>query len=164
MSTKIIETGVVLLCLALSFGWSADTFPASDSLLDLKAAIKYRLPNDTTPEAYNISLWTGISEGRFGFDGLITIDLLVVNATRKVTIHSRKLNIKFVRLSNATGTIDLLPWRNNAANDFLIIPTKSDELAPGSRYQLDLKFAGKLQQRSRGFFRRPSDKYSTNKR
>lgn len=170
MIDKIIEIGVVLWCLALPFSYTAAKFSAIErlgdaaSFHDRRGPTSYRLPNDTKPETYNISLRTGISEGQFDFDGSIAINILVVNATREVTIHSQKLNIQSICLSNATNTIDLLPWRTNTQIDFLIIPTKSVELLPGSRYQLSLKFGGQLQERSRGFFRRPSDKRSTNKR
>lgn len=170
MIKKIIEIGVILWCLALPFGCTAARFSArerSNYAANFHERIgprSYRLPNDTKPETYNISLRTGISEGQFDFDGSIAINILILNATREVTIHSQKLNIQSIRLSNATDMIDLLPWRANTETDFLIIPTKSVELLPSSRYQLSLKFSGHLQERSRGFFRKPSDKRLTNKR
>lgn len=124
--------------------------------------ISYRLPNDTKPETYNISLRTGISEGEFDYDGFISINILVVNATREVTIHTRRLKIKSIRLNNANGvgTIDLSPWRTNEETDFLIIPTKLEELLPGSRYRLDIKFGGELRWHSSGFYRTPSEENS----
>lgn len=106
----------------------------------------YRLPNDTKPETYNLSLHTEISKGKFDYDGFVRISILIVN--RAWEVHSKGLSIKSIQLlnTNGAGTIALLPWRTNNVNDFLIIPTKSVALLPGKRYRLDLEFAGVLRE------------------
>lgn len=170
MFFKIIELGVIWWCLAVPFVGVAARFPAveiadeANSFLERDAKVNYRLPNDTRPETYKLSLRTGISEGKFDYDGFISIQILIVNATREVTIHSNSLSIKSIQLSNATGSIDLSAWQTNKVTDFLIIPTKGVALLPGSRYRLDIKFTGELQTGSRGFFRSLSDTISTNRR
>lgn len=164
MVSKIIVIGVILWCLAVPCRSTAAQWNDDSQFSERSDQIQYRLPNDTKPETYNISLRTGISKGEFNYNGFISINILVVNATREVTIHSQALNIQSVRLSNDTGSIDLLPWRSNNVTDFLIIPTKSAELFPGSRYRLDLKFSGELRNRSRGFYRALSENNAANQR
>lgn len=170
MFFKVIEIGVILWCLALPFECAAARFPATncgdvdDRARECNERIGYRLPNNTKPETYDILLGTGISEGRFDYDGVMGIDILIVNATREVTLHSKNLTIKAIRLSNRNGTIDLLPWRTSDVTNFLVVPTKSVELLPGRRYRLDIKFGGLLRTNSRGFFRQLSIDSPTNQR
>lgn len=171
MLYKIIQFGAILWCSALSFESTVTRLPIGDGLRIVNDfrdddKIGYRLPNDTKPETYNISLRTGISEGKFDYDGFISINILIVNATREVTIHSRMLKIESIRLSDANGMgqIDLLPWRTNKKTGFLIIPTKSVELSSGRRHRLDIKFSGVLDTETRGFFRTLSDENTASKR
>lgn len=149
----------ILCCLVLSFGIVAAQLPESDAnnnITESKDEISYRLPNDTRPETYEISLRISESfrHGHFVYDGSVGINILIVNATREVTIHARELKIQRIYLSNDTYTVDLLPWRSNNITDFLIIPTKSVELLAGDRYRLDIEFAGVMRDDSLGFFHR----------
>lgn len=84
--------GVILCCLMLSFEITAAPSPKKcESHVASNDRINYRLPNNTRPVAYNISFRTGTCEGNFDYDGSISIEILIVNATREVTIHSREL-------------------------------------------------------------------------
>lgn len=152
MFHKLFQIFLVVGCLA--FGASPDRIPEVDI-----SHLSYRLPNDTRPETYNISLRTRICDGDFNYDGLVSIQILVMNATRNVTIHSHELSIHDIQLIDiqSSSTIDLLPWRINSDTDFLIIPTENAELQPGNRYRLDIKFSGELNTKSVGFYRVPSD-------
>lgn len=163
MFNKILRIGVILWAGSLPAESGAPRFPWIDSFGDT-GQISYRLPNNTKPETYHISLRTGISEGLFDYDGIIAINILVVNATREVTLHSQDLNIKSIHLSNASTTIDLLPWRSSNVTDFLVIPTKSVELLPGSRFTLEIKFASDLLEIAKGFFRQQYDRNTTKQR
>lgn len=170
MFVKIVQVGTILCLLTLPFEGAASRYSAvekqdvADSFHEEN--IRYRLPNGTKPETYDLSLRTGISMGEFDYDGLMIINILVLNATRELTLHSKGLRITSVRMSdtNGTGVIALLPWRTNNATDFLIIPTKSAELLAGNRYRLDIKFAGELQRGSRGFYRTLSNPANPNGR
>lgn len=168
MFYKLIQIGVILRCLVLPLEFKTAAFPNDIGFHEYDDQISYRLPNDTKPETYHITLRTGISEGQFNYDGFVSINILIVNVTREVTIHSKKLEIKSIRLHNETDSIELLPWRANNVTDFLIIPTKNAELMPGSRYRLDISFAGILQEKleasAKGFFRESSDPSFENER
>lgn len=159
MFVNILRIGAILLSLTLPFVSAASRFPAVESrAVDNSFHVRkvnYRLPNETKPETYELSLRTRISEGEFDYDGIVTITVLIVNVTRELTIHSKGLEIRSIRLSNinGTGTIALLPYRINNETDFLIIPTKSVELLPGSRYRLVIEFSGDLQRERFGFYR-----------
>lgn len=157
MFCKTMQIVVILWCLVLAFE-TADAQNSrngannSDESID---RISYRLPNDTKPENYKISLRMGNSEDQRDYNGSISINISIVNATRAVTIHARELDIKSIRLSNETGPIALLPWRIDNITDFLTIPTKNVELLRGSRYRLGIEFAGQLKTNLEGFFVSP---------
>lgn len=125
--------------------------------------IRYRLPNNTRPETYNLSVRTNVHKDDFDYDGNISINILIVNATREIILHSKNLFISSIRLSNATDTVETT-WDTDETTDFLIITTKGAELLPGSRYRLDIEFEGVLGTNPRGFFRRLSDTNPSNKR
>lgn len=152
MFAKLIQFAAALGCLTLSFQTAAFAFPSTQS------PKTYRLPSNTKPETYNISLRTGISEGRFDYDGQVSINILVVNATRVITLHSQNSEIQRIQLSRGDDTIELLPWQSDDDTEFLTIPTKSVELQPGSRYRLDIDFTGTLNsgEVKVGFFRTES--------
>lgn len=155
MFLYIARLTLILWCLKLPFG-------IADPVIGDHINYNYRLPNHTKPESYDISFRTHIGEGRFDYDGFIGINILIVNATREVTIHARQLNIKFIRLSSGTGKIDLLPWRSDDRTDFLTIATKFVELMPGDRYRLDIVFTGELRNDFTGFYRDHSSVHPTN--
>lgn len=150
MIVKIVQIGTILWCLTLPFECAASRFPAVEN-----RALNYRLPNDTKPETYELFLRTRIDEGEFDYDGFLKIGVLIVNVTQELTIHSKGLRIRSIRLRNINGIgeIALLPYRTNNVTDFLIIPTKSAVLLPGSRYRLDIGFSGDLGMERTGFYR-----------
>lgn len=170
MFVEVVQIGTIFWCLTVPFESAASRFAAVESRSDGNSfnarAVNYRLPNDTKPETYDLSLRTRIGEGEFDYDGLMTIIVLIVNATRELTIHSKGLRIETIRLSNVngTGTIALFPPRIYNETDFLTIPTKSSVLLPGSRYRLDIGFSGVLHKERSGFYRAPSVYGITNSR
>lgn len=155
MISTIIQIVIVFGCLALSFGTA--TLPLSK--WNNNPPQTYRLPSNTKPETFNLSLHTRISEGHFDYDGLVSTNILVMNATRVITVHSVELTIQSIQLSHANGSktaIELLPWQINNDTQFLVIPTKNIELQRGTRYRLDIKFVGTLNSYAEGFYRTTS--------
>lgn len=115
---------------------------------------KYRLPNNTKPENYDITLSTAIDEENFNFDGIVKIQVHVLEATSNITIHARQLTIKTIELFDPnTGTIiDLNSWTYEQVTEFLIIPTKT-QLEKDKFYLLIITYTGELRTDNGGFYR-----------
>lgn len=107
----------------------------------------YRLPNDTKPETYDITLITTVDEAvdgdeiNFNFDGTVKINIKVLEETNKVTLHARQLTIKTAELfdenTNIAGEFEYL-----VVPEFLIIPTKQN-LQKDKNYNLVITYTGK---------------------
>lgn len=113
----------------------------------------YRLPNNTKPEHYDISLMTRIDQASFDFSGIVRIDFVVLSNTREITLHARQLTVKDIRLLNGTQAIPLLSYSYNVVMDFLMIPTDNVDLLEGKRYTLDIQYEGILRKDNAGFYR-----------
>lgn len=114
--------------------------------------INFRLPNNTVPENYNISLRTWINEGNFTFTGTVTIDVRPTEPTDFITVHQEGFNIGDIRLFSEDGDIPIEPAEYNATLDFLTIPT-SVNLNPRQRYSLRIEYTGTLRDDDLGFYR-----------
>lgn len=115
--------------------------------------INYRLPNNTRPESYDITLITNIDQNDFNFMGSVVIQLRVLEASHNITIHARQLNIKTVKLATLSGTpIDLNPFTYDNVTEFLVVPSRM-ELQKDTQYALTVDYSGELRTNSMGFYR-----------
>lgn len=115
--------------------------------------IHYRLPNNTKPESYDITLITNIDLNEFNFTGRVAIKLRALEASNNITIHARELNISRVDLTTASGTaIQLSPFTYDNVTEFLVIPTKTG-LIKDAQYVLTVAYAGELKLTCEGFYR-----------
>lgn len=122
----------------------------------LEEDIQYRLPNDTTPETYDIFISTSIHNEDFTFEGMISILLLVISETSSITLHSHRLHtIQDVSLleegSNTQVLLGNFTYDNN--NNFLTLPLLAGVLERDKRYTLHIVFEGVLQDDPRGFYK-----------
>lgn len=114
--------------------------------------INYRLPNNTIPENYTISLRSWIYEGNFSFTGIVTIDLLALESSNFITVHQDGLTIGDIQLSSNNIFIPIEQFEHNDTLDFLTIPVTED-LNPGQRYTLRIEYNGTLRDDDLGFYR-----------
>lgn len=114
--------------------------------------INFRLPNNTVPENYIISLRTWIHEGNFTFTGIVTIDVRPTEPTDFITVHQDGFIIGDIQLSSEDGPIPIEAAEFNSTLDFLTIPT-SVNLNPRQRYSLRIEYSGTLRDDDLGFYR-----------
>lgn len=116
----------------------------------------YRLPNNTVPLFYDISLATEIHEGRFVYEGVVRVNISVLEASNTITMHSRGHLIIEIILYNADGSVfDRTPFYTFDSDlEFLTI-TSQNQLTVGQGLTVEVAFAGVLAAREtdRGWFR-----------
>ncbi|XP_011063440.1 PREDICTED: puromycin-sensitive aminopeptidase-like protein [Acromyrmex echinatior] len=104
-----------------------------------------RLPNNTIPVHYNISLIPYLKEGNFTFYGKSNVNIEIRYASSKISLHSRELKINetATTLINDNSTI-YKPMKHiyNVTTNILTL-NFNDILSPGL-YILNMKFAGNL--------------------
>ncbi|KAG5311631.1 AMPN Aminopeptidase, partial [Acromyrmex insinuator] len=117
--------------------------------------INYRLPNHTKPLFYDLKLNPHLTSDNFTFDGEVLVHIEILNQTRTITLHTKKLiideNASFLKTN--TGFDFYVPtiYNSNNITEFLTLGF-AKELSIG-HYILYLKFAGILNDRSYGFYR-----------
>lgn len=114
--------------------------------------ISYRLPNNTKPENYDITITTNIDKNNFIFSGTVIIDIRVLEESSSITLHARQITINLVRLITKTGTaVKLNPFTYDPTTEFITIPTQS-RLLKDTNYILTLGYVGVLRTDKRGFY------------
>lgn len=129
-----------------------------DKLLIQNDGINYRLPNNTHPETYDISLFTRVDIEDLDFSGLVKIGIVVDHPTHEIVLHARQLVISNVRLFRAVGFIGFievktLPFNYDNIREFLKIPTDRVDLNTGDRLRLEISYHGILRRDGGGFYR-----------
>lgn len=110
--------------------------------------VKYRLPNHTHPETYDLSLRTRIDLGDFDYQGIVKIGIVVDEPTRQIVLHKSHLtvlNVKLTRLSGPTPVeVPLLPHIFNAMTELLTILTNGITFNSGERLVLEISFTNSI--------------------
>lgn len=115
----------------------------------------YRLPNNTIPHTYDITLTTSVDEDIFDFDGTVNIVLEAIEESSSITLHVRQLTIKTISLLvlDTGADIALNEYTLDAVTEFLVIPLKSKKLEKGKTYRLSITYTGILRTDNGGFYR-----------
>lgn len=117
-------------------------------------AVNYRLPNNTKPSGYGITLRTRVDKGEFNFTGNVVIYLEVLKEnTSTITLHARKLTIAKVVLKTGISVIATNEPTYDEETEFLTIPLTSDKLLVGKSYELSIDYMGELREDLGGFYR-----------
>lgn len=115
--------------------------------------IRYRLPNNTKPESYDITLTTNVDQNDFNFFGTVVINIRVLEASSNITLHAHQITIIAVKLMTHTGTeMSLDKYSYNKDNDFLTISSQV-QLQKDTNYNLFIDYMGELRDDNRGFFK-----------
>jgi puromycin-sensitive aminopeptidase len=107
-----------------------------------------KLPNYVEPKIYDITLKPDLEN--FTFSGFETITLNILKDTKKVTLHSKDLNIKTAEINIKKNKIFALIKFNNE-NETVDLIFK-ENIKKGS-YKLTLVFEGILNDKMRGFYK-----------
>lgn len=114
----------------------------------------YRLPSNSVPESYNITLTTRIHEGRKEFSGTVEIGLRTILDSTNITIHQRRLTITKVELWRRNNATILEPIKNltfDSVTEKYTILT-NHVLPLNTSYTLKIAYNGTLRQDEAGFY------------
>lgn len=129
--------------------------------------VSYRLPNETHPETYDLSLVTRVDEGDFNYEGVVKIEIVVDSPTRKIVLHKSRLTVLDIKLTKITGAalelVPILPYTYDSVTEKLTISTSETILNTGDRLNLDISFVNVLSTDGRGFYRTSYDDSTGNK-
>lgn len=115
--------------------------------------LNYRLPNNTIPETYDITLVTNVHKNDFNFSGTVIIGIRVLETTYNITLHARKMTIKTIILkANKGPTIQLYTFTHDNDTDFLTIPSPI-LLQKNSTCMLYIDYVSELRTDKNGFYR-----------
>lgn len=117
----------------------------------------YRLPNTTMPELYTISIVTLIDQNIFNFDGLVRINIVALENTTEIILHSRQLTIlstTISKMSDPSRPIPIAITFIDLVTDFLTIRlAQGYALEAGERYFIEIFYSGILREDDAGFYR-----------
>lgn len=103
----------------------------------------YRLPNNTRPDTYDISIRTWIDESNYTFTGSVRIGIVAVESTDFIRLHHDVRDVQSVRVHSADEVpITIGDHSYNAEYDFFTIPIVGPNLTQGTRYFVDIDYVG----------------------
>jgi Peptidase M1 N-terminal domain len=126
-----------------------------DHQRSVKNVVNYRLPNDTRPLEYEVTLQTWIHEPNFEFTGHVRVKVLAEEATNTVTLHYRRTDITSAVLYTEDGATDLSDvdgFQLDTEREFIEV-TARQALIKGAIYLLDIRYNGMLREDNVGFYR-----------
>lgn len=113
----------------------------------------YRLPNNTRPETYDISIRTRIDQSISTFTGSVRIGIVAVESTNFIRLHHAVERLESVTVLTADEVpITIGDLSYNGQYDFLTIPIVGNNLTEGARYFVDIDYVGMMNYFS-GFYR-----------
>lgn len=121
----------------------------------------YRLPNNTRPESYDLSLRTWIHEANATFVGSVRIGIVAIESTNFIRLHHNVQRLDSVRVLTADEVpVPIGTYSYDRTYTFLTIPIAESNLTEGMRYLIDIDYVGTMNAYS-GFYR---SSYSANGR
>ncbi|KAJ6633456.1 Aminopeptidase N [Pseudolycoriella hygida] len=113
----------------------------------------YRLPNNTRPETYDLTIRTWIDDGNSTFTGSVRIGIVAIESTSYIRLHQNVLNLENITvLSWDEVPIAIGEYSISPEHEFLTIPLIGSNLTQGLRYFIDIDYVGTMNSFS-GFYR-----------
>jgi aminopeptidase N len=169
MSAKFLIISLIFFSLEITQSYSTEQFQyylhrveevnrfaidATKPKQQTKNDVTYRLPNDTLPLEYDLTLKTWIHESNFNFTGNVVIKLLIVEDTTTIKVHYRRTTIVSATLLTANGESILSDddFHLEIEEEFIVV-TARQTLIKGTIYVLDINYNGVLREDNVGFYR-----------
>lgn len=117
----------------------------------------YRLPNNSIPLNYDLTITTNVHKKDMNFNGIVLIDVKILENTPAITLHYNSLNITNVKISKISdinsGTETPQQNYDDLRNFFTLTRENNETLfEKDSNWQLNIEYTGKLRTDNRGFY------------
>ncbi len=114
----------------------------------------FRLPRDSVPLSYSLTLTLDIGENFSNFNGRAEILVRITEATNLLTLNSRQLDVTKIELrdSNSNYLRDLIYFQE-PSQEFLVVNFTS-VLNENDQFILDIQYTGILQSNFNGIFQK----------
>lgn len=118
----------------------------------------YRLPNNSQPLSYDLTITTKVDKKDMSFNGKVLIEIEILEKTREITLHANSLDIKKVDMSkiedDSNPLIEELEHDYEDKRNFLFLKRKDDKPAfeKDSKWQLYIEYTGTVRTDNLGFY------------
>ncbi|XP_034485276.1 aminopeptidase N [Drosophila innubila] len=114
----------------------------------------YRLPNNTEPISYDVTLSTNVHKGETGFNGTVIITLEVIETSEIIVVHARQLAnfTATIRRADGQGNEIALQYTQDVDREFLKFSAKDVTFTAGTKWLLTIKYQGNLRTDNGGFY------------
>lgn len=113
--------------------------------------VSLRLPNDTIPIHYDLSLTTRIHSKELTYNGQVDIQIKCVVSTSTIVLHSRVAQITKVSLKSGASETELKNFSADDDTEFLTILLDTP-LVANQEYTLTMVFTGEHSTNNQGWF------------
>lgn len=111
-----------------------------------------RLPKSSKPLKYDIALTTNVHTGDRNFQGVVTIDIEIVEETNVITLHNNGLTPITTRLFDNNVDEIALSTSADPTRSFFFITTTQRTLQVGEKFTIEITYSGNLQTSMSGFY------------
>jgi aminopeptidase N len=151
----LISQAKILPCLNCGDEFSGNLLEKASSYINylFRGEPSYRLPNNSIPLRYDLWIKSEIDEGNFDFSGRVKVHVKVLEATKKITMHSDFLEIdKIDLLVDGTLKASNIRFIYRPKQQFLVIflPKMMER---DQEFVLDIQYHGELMDGLVGFYR-----------
>ncbi|KAH8375124.1 hypothetical protein KR200_003212, partial [Drosophila serrata] len=129
--------------------------PNARALVPFADEDNYRLPNDTIPSHYAVSLTTNVHTGETKFTGTVAITLSVVTTTSNIVVHARQLEnftASIIQQGVTGATAQELIWSYEQEREFLTLSKTDLSFTEGTTWVLTINYEGNLRTDNGGFY------------
>lgn len=162
MKLKVVLMAAAVFAVAQSIPRSfrkelpADELISFESYRDDVDGKDYRLPNNTKPIRYDISLSTDVHRGDTAFSGTVKIQIQAIENTNNITLHYRQITIENIVLYSNPASPVLIEDNVGSTSiddvEFLVIQPRA-ALVQNQIYLVEIKYHGLLRDDNMGFYR-----------
>ncbi|KAH8298712.1 hypothetical protein KR018_007890, partial [Drosophila ironensis] len=129
--------------------------PNQRSVVPFADEDNYRLPNETIPVEYDVTLTTNVHTGETKFSGIVKITLSVITTTSNIVIHARQLEnftVTAQQLNVDNAEVHQLTASYEEEREFLTLSKTDLSFTEDTTWLVTINYEGHLRTDNGGFY------------